>query len=125
MACPLQDSRQHCLHRRKSNIRYVSFISPSDTQEIDEMNSGNYKFITPFASNDLISDIKARRSSSFQSVRLSWKLHREIEQEIVCVRQQEVSKIGEFVAQVAVRFVTDQVRSLLSAIIIKRNGTDD
>lgn len=63
----------------------------------------------PLASTDLVSDIKGRRSGSFQGLRLNWKLHGKVEQDIVCVRQQEVQKVGEFVAQVAVRFVSQQV----------------
>ena len=42
---------------------------------------------------------------------MSWQMHGELEQEILCIRQQEISKTDEFVAQIAVRFTADQVRS--------------
>lgn len=42
---------------------------------------------------------------------MSWQLHGAVEQEILCIRQQEISKTDEFVAQIAVRFTADQVRS--------------
>lgn len=40
---------------------------------------------------------------------MSWKIHNEVSKEIICIRQQEVMIQGEFVGQIAVRFVTDQV----------------
>lgn len=63
----------------------------------------------PLASSALIDDIKAQRLSSFKGVRLNWKLHSSIiAQDICCIRQQEIAKLGEYVAQIAVRFVSEQ-----------------
>lgn len=75
--------------------------------------SGVYKTIAPLASTELISDIKGRRSGSLQGLRMSWKLHKLLEHNLCCVRQQEVTKAGEFVAQIAVQFITEQVRRLV------------
>jgi len=41
---------------------------------------------------------------------MNWKLHKVIEQTVVCAREQEIFKKDEQVGQMAVRFVTEQVR---------------
>lgn len=56
----------------------------------------------------LIDSIKSQRAQ-LQGLRMSWKIHNEVSKEIICIRQQEVMIQGEFVGQIAVRFVTDQV----------------
>jgi hypothetical protein len=41
---------------------------------------------------------------------MSWKLHKVKEQSVVCAREQELFKKDEKIAQMVVRFVTEQVR---------------
>ncbi|KAI5480506.1 hypothetical protein MNV49_000659 [Pseudohyphozyma bogoriensis] len=59
------------------------------------------------ATAQLIAAIKSQRVNNFKGLNLSWKLHRIVKQEMVCVRHQEVQN-DEAWAQIAVRFVTDQ-----------------
>jgi len=60
----------------------------------------------------MVDDIKSQRARRLTGLRLSWKLHslanKAGKPELVCVRQQEIAKKDEFVAQVAVRFETVQ-----------------
>jgi hypothetical protein len=69
----------------------------------------------PLASGALLDSVKAQRSKISSSIQMSWKVHGEIEQEIICIRQQEISKTDEFVAQIAVRFASMQV-SLIATV---------
>ena len=116
------------------NVRFYHSLCPRSLTDGFIMNndSGIYKHLLPYASSDYISDLKGQRASSLQGLRLNWKLHREVEQEIVCVRQQEVAKLGEFVGQVAVRFVTEQVRSFsrlcriqLNRLLFAESGSEE
>lgn len=43
---------------------------------------------------------------------MSWKLHKVVEQSVVCAREQELFKKDEKIAQMVVRFITEQVRLL-------------
>lgn len=74
--------------------------------------SGNYTPLAPLATPALIDDLKSQRARRLAGLRLTWKLHslasKDGKPELVCVRQQEIAKKEEFVAQVAVRFETLQ-----------------
>lgn len=72
------------------------------------LSHGNYTNLMPLASGALLDSVKAQRSKISSSIQMSWKVHGEIEQEIICIRQQEISKTDEFVAQIAVRFASMQ-----------------
>ncbi|KAK4051197.1 hypothetical protein OIV83_003019 [Microbotryomycetes sp. JL201] len=72
------------------------------------LTTGNYEKLLPLASTSVIDDLKSQRARKLAGLRLSWKLHKLVSQEIVCAREQEVVKQDEFVAQAAVRFVTEQ-----------------
>ncbi|KAK4056931.1 hypothetical protein OIO90_002181 [Microbotryomycetes sp. JL221] len=72
------------------------------------LTTGSYDKLLSLASTSVIDSIKAQRAGKLAGLRLSWKLHKLVQQDLVCVRQQEVFKQDEFVAQVAVRFVTEQ-----------------
>jgi hypothetical protein len=74
--------------------------------------SGNYDKLQPFATSAVIDAIKSERTRKLRGLRLSWKLHKVIAREVVCARQQEIKKANEHVAQMAVRFITEQVSSL-------------
>ncbi|KPV75420.1 uncharacterized protein RHOBADRAFT_66422, partial [Rhodotorula graminis WP1] len=69
---------------------------------------GNYDRLRQYAATSVVEAIKAQRTRKLQGLRLSWKLHRVVEQEIVCARQQEIFKKDEYVGQAVVRFVTEQ-----------------
>ncbi|BGP39822.1 hypothetical protein JCM10449v2_003774 [Rhodotorula kratochvilovae] len=69
---------------------------------------GNYDRLRQYATSSVIDAIKVQRTRKLQGLRLSWKLHRVVEQEIVCARQQEIVKKDEYVGQAVVRFVTEQ-----------------
>lgn len=58
----------------------------------------------------MIDSLKAQRTAKLQGLRMNWKLHKVIEQTVVCAREQEIFKKDEQVGQMAVRFVTEQVR---------------
>lgn len=75
--------------------------------------SGNYETLRQYASPAVIDSIKSQRARQLHGLRLSWRLHSVKAQEIVCARQQEISKQNEHVAQMAVRFVTLQASFLL------------
>ncbi|GJN89203.1 hypothetical protein Rhopal_002181-T1 [Rhodotorula paludigena] len=70
--------------------------------------TGNYDRARQFASTPVVDAIKAQRTRKLQGLRLSWKLHKVVEHEIVCARQQEVFKKDENIGQMAVKFVTEQ-----------------
>ncbi|GAA5835579.1 hypothetical protein JCM11251_002968 [Rhodosporidiobolus azoricus] len=70
--------------------------------------TGNYETLRNYASTPVIDAIKSQRTRKLQGLRLSWKLHRVVEQSVVCARQQEIFKKDEHVGQMAVRFVTEQ-----------------
>ncbi|KAM0787562.1 hypothetical protein ACM66B_003632 [Microbotryomycetes sp. NB124-2] len=72
------------------------------------LTTGEYDKLLPLASSSVIDALKSQRARKLSGLRLSWKLHNLVSQEIVCARQQEVVKQDEFVAQAAVRFVTEQ-----------------
>lgn len=71
--------------------------------------SGNYDKLQPLATSAVIDAIKSERTRKLRGLRLSWKLHKVIAREVVCARQQEIKKANEHVAQMAVRFITEQV----------------
>ncbi|GAA5830254.1 hypothetical protein JCM5353_005365 [Sporobolomyces roseus] len=70
--------------------------------------TGNYEKARPFAANVVIDSLKAQRTAKLQGLRMNWKLHKVIEQTVVCAREQEIFKKDEQVGQMAVRFVTEQ-----------------
>lgn len=74
-----------------------------------DSNSGNYEKARPFVANVVIDSLKAQRTAKLQGLRMNWKLHKVVEQTVVCAREQEIFKKDEQVGQMAVRFVTEQV----------------
>lgn len=58
----------------------------------------------------MLDSIKAQRTAKLQGLRMNWKLHKVVKQVAVCAREQELLKKDEPVGQIAVRFVTEQVR---------------
>lgn len=94
----------------------VSRTDPSP----DPTRRGNYDRLRQYAATPVVDAIKAQRTRKLQGLRLSWKLHRVVEQEIVCARQQEIFKKDEYVGQAVVRFVTEQVRLLSSRLVRER-----
>ncbi|GAA6002443.1 hypothetical protein JCM10207_001122 [Rhodosporidiobolus poonsookiae] len=70
--------------------------------------TGNFDKLRTFASHSVLDAIKTQRTRKLQGLRMSWKLHKVVEQTIVCAREQEIFKKDEKVGQVAVRFVTEQ-----------------
>ncbi|GAA5857509.1 hypothetical protein JCM8547_009309 [Rhodosporidiobolus lusitaniae] len=70
--------------------------------------TGNYDNLRHYAAFNVIDSIKGQRTRKLQGLRMSWKLHKVVKQEIVCARQQELFKKDENVAQMVVRFVTEQ-----------------
>lgn len=87
------------------------------------LRSGNYDQLRKVANTTVIDSIKSQRTRKLQGLRLSWKLHKVIEQEIVCARQQEISKVDEHVAQCTVRFITEQVRLAFICSLLPRSLT--
>ncbi|ORY92618.1 hypothetical protein BCR35DRAFT_327737 [Leucosporidium creatinivorum] len=72
------------------------------------LTTGNYDKLQPLATSAVIDAIKSERTRKLRGLRLSWKLHKVIAREVVCARQQEIKKANEHVAQMAVRFITEQ-----------------
>lgn len=72
---------------------------------------GKYDSLRKYASSAVVEEVKAQRDRKLQGLALDWKMHRVVEQKILCMREQEIFKKDEFVGQVAVRFTTLQVRS--------------
>jgi hypothetical protein len=72
--------------------------------------SGNYETLRDYASFAVVDSIKQQRTRKLQGLRMSWKLHKVVEQSVVCAREQELFKKDEKIAQMVVRFVTEQVR---------------
>ncbi|GAA6027331.1 hypothetical protein JCM8097_002600 [Rhodosporidiobolus ruineniae] len=70
--------------------------------------SGNYEALRNYASLPVIDSIKSQRTRKLQGLRMSWKLHKVVAQDVVCARQQEVFKKDEHIGQMVVRFVTEQ-----------------
>lgn len=77
--------------------------------------TGNYSILSPISNIALIDTIKSQRAK-LSGLKISWKLHQEVSQDIICARQQEVMVQDEFVGQMAVRFVTDQVGPTLLSL---------
>lgn len=73
---------------------------------------GNFQELERIATPSFVDSIKAKRARSFPGLQLSWEVKEPLLQTIACVRQQELEKKGEFVAQIAVRFTAEQVRSI-------------
>lgn len=70
--------------------------------------SGNFQELERIATPSFVDSIKAKRARSFPGLQLSWEVKEPLLQTIACVRQQELEKKGEFVAQIAVRFTAEQ-----------------
>lgn len=86
----------------------------SAPSSLSSFHSGNYDKLQTLATSAVIDAIKSERTRKLRGLRLSWKLHKVIAREVVCARQQEIKKANEHVAQMAVRFITEQVGSLSS-----------
>jgi len=99
----------------ESSTRYVSPPSiPHSVVDFTQVlrfrfDSGNYEKARPFVANVVIDSLKAQRTAKLQGLRMNWKLHKVVEQTVVCAREQEIFKKDEQVGQMAVRFVTEQV----------------
>jgi hypothetical protein len=86
-------------------------------------NSGNYDSLRDYATFGVVDAIKQQRTRKLQGLRMSWKLHKVKEQSVVCAREQELFKKDEKIAQMVVRFVTEQVRLRFLALSPCSNET--
>jgi len=69
-----------------------------------------FRELEPYATPGLVDTIKGQRTRELKGLQMSWRCHGDVMVQIACVRKQELKK-GEGTAQIAVRFLTDQVRS--------------
>jgi hypothetical protein len=92
------------------DLLFSPFPHPLDDLLTTIPHSGNYETLRDYASFAVVDSIKQQRTRKLQGLRMSWKLHKVVEQSVVCAREQELFKKDEKIAQMVVRFVTEQVR---------------
>ncbi|BGP24462.1 mitochondrial large subunit ribosomal protein L45 [Rhodotorula toruloides] len=97
--------------RREFNFRALEAYTATN----QALASGKYELLRKYASGPVVEEVKAQRDRKLQGLALDWKLHRVVEQKILCMREQEIFKKDEFVGQVVVRFTTLQARSTLKS----------
>lgn len=104
------------VHDDSSGVGVVSDSarSPSSSSQNSPSCSsrGKYEALRKYASSPVVEEVKTQRERQLQGLALDWKMHRVVQQKILCMREQEVFKKDEHIGQVAVRFTTLQVRRL-------------